>query len=90
MVPFSLVDSISLLSVAVFSQSPYSNLIASPPYVLTAFMNYVCLGNGMFSYEDRRRIRMLESGWRNITVQLPTKPPVFMASEKVIDWRLTT
>ena len=26
---------------------------------------------------------MLESGWRNITVQLPTKPPVFMASEEV-------
>ena len=28
---------------------------------------------------------MLETGWRNIIVKLPSKPPVFMVSERVID-----
>ena len=32
----------------------------------------------MFSYEDRRRARMFESGWRNTIVKLPSKPPPYI------------
>ena len=33
--------------------------------------------HGFFSYEDRRRLRMAESGWTNTIVKLPAKPPHF-------------
>lgn len=37
---------------------------------------------GFFAYEDRRRVRMADSGWKNIIVKLPEKPPAFSASDK--------
>lgn len=37
---------------------------------------------GFFSYEDRRRIRMAESGWKNVIIKLPAKPPAFPMSDK--------
>ena len=48
--------------------------------LLHYFFNYCMniLTGEMFSYEDRRRARMFESGWRNIIVKLPSKPPPYI------------